>query len=275
MGRRRGVKKTYYYCPGCNKKKLWAIIVTDLTLISGSRRVWRCDHCSNEISVPDRDAEITDHGTVLDRMVSGEPPVVSYILSHYHHVRRPGLKVLFTGNHLDVVRLTDNYGTGIYTIFHFDQEGDHELRKLLAGGPSRYVKFRNTEFRRIFWQSRFCLFHKNMSAESFDGPLFSDKEESSYLIAMITDWAETFDRHFPALVEEMRTKSKIWFEKQREMVKAIEKLSNGVLTVESYDHIADVVSFRTAPSTTSAELLAMAEALNKVRQKKAQDGASG
>lgn len=292
MSRRRKHKPVYFYCPKCGEKKLRAHYVDDPSIVSkyGScRKTWICDNdrmkvadedgvvgaaierCGCEISVPGRDAEPADYINVLDRLVSSTPQICSWILGNHHKVHRTGLKRLFSGDHLDVVRLRDDYGIGIYVFFRSKTfEADDRLNGVLSQPAAQHIKFKPTSVptslsvsvQWMFHGPRLCLFHKTQSHSSWGGPVFADKIESPELLKMAVRWAEELDKEFLRLVNEVKQQSGVYRTQEVELIADVKRLAGDTIRVESYDHVLDRAYIRLPAYVTREQLLVMAHALS-------------
>lgn len=283
MSRRRREKITYYYCPKCSKKKLRGRFVDDPTVkgrYGACRQIWECDNdkvlvagggigdCGCVISTPGRDAEIADYVNVLDRMVEAQTPgtqILTWILGNMPGVHKTGLKVLYAGQHIDVVRLRDEDGIMIQAFFRhgtWDKQ-EEDLGRQLAAACGEYIQFRGTSMRQIFAHSfRYTLFSKDKSQSSWNPPFFKKvSEETPQLLRDVELWAAEFDKEFPTLVEQIKAADEIWDREERSIKDAVHQLSGGLLGVESYDHIKNRAFVRIHNVASKEQILAMAEAL--------------
>jgi hypothetical protein len=276
MSRRRVKNKpSYFYCPKCEQKKLRSDYITDLSIVGRfgqCRRIWSCDndrvpvagggvgYCDCKISVEGRDAEISDYENVLDRMVSSTPPIITWILGNYPKVHKTGLKALYVGEHLDLVRLRDDDGIGIYVFFRMHTvEVDEELARLMRSAAGQHIKFRGVSMNKIFSNARTMLYSK--TSRSWGGPIFPDKNETPDLHKVLISWAKEMDKEFKLYVEMMTKESAAFGDEEKKLIAEINALAGGIIDVQSYDYVTDRAYIRTNATVTRAQLQAMANAL--------------
>lgn len=294
MSRRRKEKPLFYYCPKCGQKKLRSDYVSDLTVQRYQcRRVWVCDayhaspghqqepgvkaqgqKCDVRIDVPGRDAEIIDYHNVLDRMASSTPAVISWLLSNDHSICKTGIKCLYEGKNLDVVRYRKSStsfesGIGIYMVPHFIRFDEPDVAAVFKAPAADHVKFGRHAVRRIFWQSRPMLYHNHQESTTHGGPIFSDKTESPELTKMIVDWAKDLDARFDDLQKEVAAAQQAYGSAEDQLKSEITSLAGRVLSFDTYDHVKDRVWVKITGSVTRAEALAMAQAIAHLRKETA------
>lgn len=264
MRRRKQTER--YYCPKCGNKTLVAATSWQRDSTGGHKsfRVWQCRHnsgskdlqrrldngwlyndasiaraknkvaacppCNCEIQAQGRDAEISDYGTILDKIVRADNNFKDWLLETDHHIHKKGFEVIHQTDFMTVVRLRDQQGVGVWVYWEADRDSDQLLgRSALQHQCALYVRFRGVSLRAIFYDRRFALWKKDS-----DTMLFSGKSLGKRMKAKIVEWATAFEAEFPKLLQETRNQKGRWEGEEAELKSELRSITNE-LVVNTYD----------------------------------------
>ena len=186
--------------------------------------------CNCVIKGQGRDAEISDHGTILDRLADADNDFKNWLFRSDPTVHKKGFEILYRTDFMHVVRLRDKEGVGVWVYWEADRDGDQILgRSALAHPCALNIKFRGLSLRTIFFTNRFELWRKG-----HDNTLFSGKSLGKRMRAKIVEWATEFEAAFPALLQEARNQKGRW-EGEESLLKSELRSISHDLVVRSYD----------------------------------------
>lgn len=200
-------------CPGCHYKKLYRHW-------KSGHWGYRCQRCKLEIYRSDRDAEISDHFTVLDKMVmTPQEEFLAWWRSVHSAASRTGLEVLHQTEFLTVFKNQESKTSTIDAFFNArrveDKIDDCGLDyKIWDHQATDDLKFRGERVKEIVNQ------HSPLF-QIFPSDAFPDERITKKVKAATVEWARAFEAAYPALKAKGKELIKLWKANQEEDAKAV------------------------------------------------------
>ena len=193
--------------------------------------------CCCIIEVLGRHAEISDYGTVLDKLARFENEFNNWLLSTNHTIHKRGFEIIHQTDFMVVVRLRDREGVGAWVYWEADREVNNILgRKDLEHPAANYIKFRDTPLSTIFNGNRYCLWKKDPDNHypNSGALLFSGKSIGKQMRAAIIDWSSAFEKEFPKLLAEAKAQRERWTKEEVDLKDQIQRISHKI-KIRQYD----------------------------------------
>jgi hypothetical protein len=200
-----------------------------------------------------------------------EPEIKTWLLENATDVQRRGLEVLYEGESIDVVRMRDTHGVGVWAYFKearkSGKHGELPEHAALTSRAARYIHFRFVPLSRIFQRGiRFRLWSRDLPVYSshdhgiasetvvFNGPLGKKKTKE------IVEWAAALEATLPMLIESAKKEHARWEEERRELCQSVR---HTVLSIEAYNGETKTSSVRIGGQLRLDQIAAIAEVLRK------------
>ena len=208
----------------------WIYPRTERAMQEAMNKVAARPPCNCVITAQGRDAEISDYGTILDKLANADNEFKNWLLGADPTVHKKGFEILYQTDFMRVVRLRDKEGVGVWVYWEADRDSDQILgRSALEHQCALHIKFRDLSLRAIFLDSRFALWRKG-----HDNTLFSGKSLGKRMKAKIVEWATEFEAAFPSLLQEARNQKRRWEGEESLLRSELRSISHD-LVVRSYD----------------------------------------
>lgn len=248
MGRRVDLKdRQPHYCPKCGYKKLYADAEYDRE-VNRSVRVWICRHnqlsrlekrnlqynwdpdakaaterkfaenppCGTEIRVRGRDAEISDYGNVLDKIVMADKEFENWLLANDQSLRRKGMDIIHKDELMTVVRVTADYGVCIRAYWEPAREDrEWEERRWLTSRAARRINHGPLSLHALFSLNHYVLWRKDGTQIDPDRPLLFSGNLNKKLKQEITEWAGQLTKALPSIVDYAKSETERWEAEER------------------------------------------------------------
>lgn len=215
-----------YYCPECKKKRL-----SHRQYRYGARLCfWQCFNreCNLRIEHPDRNAEISDYYSALDKMsrLRPEERITDYFLQNKRNVYTKGFEILYTGDNLYLVkhRIKDR-GTcvGLYWRGATIDKDDDTLNPLDELQTFQHeavsLNYRGRTMTKVIYSHRYgtpVLWKAGSTGLPFTG------RWCKAIRSKVIEWAEGLDKEIVGLIEQAREKVKAWNDFYIELSRSIE-----------------------------------------------------
>jgi len=181
--------------------------------------------CNCEIEVPGRHAEISDFGTVLDKLARAENHFMDWLLANNHTIHKKGFEIIHQTDFLVLARLRDRGGVGAWIYWEGDRDSSIVLgRENLKHEAANYIKFRGVSLYSMFSdRDRFCLWKKKEDDLPFSGKSIGKRMRSGMI-----EWASAFEKEFPKLLAEAKLQRERWTKEEVDLKDRIQRISHKI-----------------------------------------------
>lgn len=286
--------KTAFYCPQCGHKTL--LKTKDYNI--SRHRIFACKYnalshressdlkyggpssqaavrermekrppCGCVISHPERDAEISDFGTIIDKIArasrKGDDEFLGWLLEHDNTISKKGLRLLYKSEFSAVVYEKDTrkgYSDRINLYFVDEQNQDRvrQLPRSLTSEAATHIKFQGTPIPTIFanWINHLWAGGRH---DLFPGEFNEEMEHK------IVEWVTGLEKAFPDLLAEAERESNRWNLEEKEANNIIGN-ARGRIQLRHYDGHKRTISGTIIEDLTKDELAQIADILRPKKQ---------
>jgi hypothetical protein len=302
MGRRSYRASRKFYCPACKKKTLVRSRAYDNNA-GRSFYSWECENqlsrrqrrildgdeyfyddeeraaaeekvkkhlaknpeCDCVITAPGRDAEIADYGTVLDKLIRIGEPIKHHLLETDKGIYRKGMQVLYSSDHVDVVRLRDQSGVAVWLYWKVMWEPNRSQSEInwaaLCSEAAAYLFHENTTLRTIFRNTkRFPVWTKeeggardySLREAPLSGSLGKKKK------AEIVEWVKKLETNLPTYEAQAKAANDKWVAWGRQLQ---EKTADSKVRVVSFNSMSKTAAITIRGTLSQEQIEAVVAAL--------------
>jgi hypothetical protein len=228
----RAIEKGWVY-PGVNKTKEEALEIM-------KSKVAAAPPCNCKIKTPGRDAEISDYGTLLDKVARVGNEFKDWALATDHTINKKGFDIIHQTDFMVVVRLRNNTGIGAWCYWEDERVertqgiNNVETKTVLQHKAATYVKFRGVSLYSIFNNKRYCLWKKeNITNKYHSYPYpFNGKSIGKRMRSEMIEWAVSFEEKFPELLKEAKQQRKRWLKEEFNLKSQIESITDKIKIIQ-------------------------------------------
>ena len=229
--------------------------------------------CNLIIAKTGRDAEIADYGCVLDKLVRVGEPIRYHLLENNADIHARGFEVLLQTDVIDVVRLRDGNGVGIYLYWKMSWEPDYAGltwdQSILTHTAASYISFRPAggalidghPLPVIFRRSRVLLWAKDRSKNyAFKDAIFAGSLTAKKRKAIL-HWAQELERQLPSIVEDAASAVTSWTAWGKAAENELAAVSKAVY-MSGFDAVHQNMKIDISAWITTEQAVAIAKILN-------------